>query len=168
VGPERRGETPLARVIRRLDYRYDESGFLDRWAHLFVVGSTGSADARQLTEGDFGVAGISWHPDGRTIAFAADRKLDADLRPGTSIWAADAGDAGAAAGGTVEPRQILALAGWAARPAFSPDGRWLAAVGIDDPDAPDDLSPGVFVGPADGNGPTRSLAPDLDRPVGHW
>jgi len=171
VGPERKGETPLARVIRRLDYRYDESGFLDRWTHLFVVAAAGSAHARQLTEGDFGVAGIAWHPDGRTIAFAGDRKPDADLRPGTSIWAVDAGDAGdagAAGGGTVEPRQILALGGWAARPAFSPDRRWLAAVGIDDPDAPDDLSPGVFVGPADGGGPARSLAPDLDRPIGHW
>ena len=156
-------------MIRRLDYRYDESGFLDRWAHLFVVAAAGSTDARQLTDGDFGVAGITWHPDGRTIAFAADRKPDADLRPGTSIWAVDAGAADGAAGdGPREPRQLLALAGWAARPAFSPDGRWLAVVGVDDPDAPDDLSPTVFVGPADGDGPARPLAPDLDRPIGHW
>jgi dipeptidyl aminopeptidase/acylaminoacyl peptidase len=134
-----------------------------------VVAAAGSTDARQLTEGDFGVAGITWHPEGRTIAFAADRKPDADLRPGTSIWAVDAGAADSEAGDERrEPRQLLALAGWAARPAFSPDGRWLAAVGVDDPDAPDDLSPTVFVGPADGGGPARPLAPDLDRPIGPW
>ena len=77
------GDPPPRLPLRRV-------GFLDRWAHLFVVAAAGSTDARQLTDGDFGVAGITWHPDGRTIAFAADRKPDADLRPGTSIWAVDA------------------------------------------------------------------------------
>jgi dipeptidyl aminopeptidase/acylaminoacyl peptidase len=169
VGERRGDEEPTARVIRRLDFRWDESGFLDRWAHLFIVGAERGADARQLTEGDYGVGGIAWHPDGRTVAFASDRKPDADLRPGTAIWAVDAG---APNGGDRakprEPRRLLELAGWAARPAFSPDGRWLAATGVDDPDAPDDISPTVFVGPADGGGPARALAPDLDRPVGHW
>src|SRR4029079_16598011 len=94
----------------------------DRWAHLFVVAAAGSTDARQLTEGDFGVAGITWHPDGRTVAFGADRKPDADLRPATSIWAVDAGAAGDE---RREPRQLLALAGWAARPGFSAEGRWV-------------------------------------------
>src|SRR5262245_5849109 len=36
VGERRGDDEPTARVIRRLDFRWDESGFLDRWAHLFV------------------------------------------------------------------------------------------------------------------------------------
>ena len=66
------------------------------------------------------------------------------------------------------PREILALAGPVGRPAYSPDGRWIAAVGVDDPDYFDDLSPTLFVGPADGSAPAVALAPDLDRPVGNW
>jgi dipeptidyl aminopeptidase/acylaminoacyl peptidase len=166
VGERRDGEEPTARVIRRLDFRWDESGFLDRWAHLFVVDAARGAEARRLTEGDWGVGGIAWHPGGRTIAFAADRKADADLRPATAIWAVDASPTRRAT--PREPKRLLELAGWASRPAFSPDGRWLAATGVDDPDAPDDISPTVFVSPADGSGPARALAPELDRPVGHW
>ena len=54
------------------------------------------------------------------------------------------------------------------RPAYSPDGRWIAAVGVDDPDYFDDMAPTLFVGPADGSAPAVALAPDLDRPVGNW
>ena len=164
VGPPSRGgdASPVARVIRRLDWRHDGSGFLDRWAHLFVIDAQPGAAARQLTAGDFGVAGIAWHPDGASIAFAADLKPEADLRPGTSIWSVEADGTGA------EPRRILSLAGWAGSPVFSPDGRWLAATGVDDADMLDDISPTPFVGPADGGGPARALAPRLDRPIGHW
>jgi dipeptidyl aminopeptidase/acylaminoacyl peptidase len=166
VGADARRGEPTARVIRRLDFRYDESGFLDRWAHLFVVEAAPGAPARQLTAGDFGVAGITWHPDGRTIAFASDRKADADLRPGASIWSVDA-DA-AAGDAPTEPALLLELAAWAGRPSFSPDGRWIVAAGVDVPNGPDDVSPSLFVAPADGSGPAVALAQELDRPVGHW
>lgn len=158
--PPPRGDEPLARRITRLDWRYDGTGHLDRWSHLFAVEARRGTRARQLTSGDFGVAAIAWHPDGRSIAFAADRKPDADLRPGTSVWSisTEGGD----------PRELLALRGWANRPAFSPDGRRVAAVGVDDPEIPDDVSPGLFVGAASGVGPPIALAPDLDRPIGQW
>lgn len=163
VGPAPAGDdSPLARRITRIDWRYDEVGHVDRWAHLFVVAAREGARARRLTRGDFGVAGIAWHPDGRSVAFAADRGPEADLRPRTSIWSVGTGRAPG------EPREILALGGWANAPAFSPDGRLVAAIGVDDPDAPDDLSPGLFVGPADGSAPAVALDPGLDRPVGHW
>lgn len=163
VGPEpRRGEAPLARRITRLDWRWDEAGHLDRWQHLFVVEARAGARPRQLTSGDWGVTAIEWSPDGRTIAFAADLRVDADLLPKTSIWSIAASEAGD------EPRQLLELGGPVSSPAFSPDGRWLAAVGYVPDDPLDDTSPEVVVGPADGSTPPWPLAPELDRPIGKW
>jgi dipeptidyl aminopeptidase/acylaminoacyl peptidase len=155
--------SPLARRITRTDWRWDESGHVDRWSHLFVVESRAGARPRQLTSGDWGVSTICWSPDGGTIAFAADPRPDADLRPRTTIWAVSAVD-----GGGGEPREVLAAAGFASHPAFSPDGRWLAAIGVLDPDLLDDDSPTILLGPADGSAPPWAVAPDLDRPIGNW
>jgi dipeptidyl aminopeptidase/acylaminoacyl peptidase len=152
--------TPTARRIRRVDWRYDESGHLDRWDHLFVVAARPGARPRRLTRGDWGVEGLAWAPDGGSIAFASDPRSGADVRPRTSIWRVPA------AGG--EPSEALSLGGPVGSPAFSPDGRWLAAVGIVDAAALDDVAPELVVGPADGGSPPRALAPDLDRPIGSW
>ena len=165
-GPSAPDATPLARRIARTDWRWDGAGHVDRWPHLFVVdvderGRPGGVP-RQVTAGDWGVGGITWHPDGRTLAFVADRGADADLRPHATVHAIDVVTPGA------EPHEILAVGGPAARPAWSPDGRWLAAVGVLDPDPLDDLSPGLVVGPADGSASPVSLAQGLDRPAGIW
>jgi dipeptidyl aminopeptidase/acylaminoacyl peptidase len=190
--------SPLTRRITRTDWRWDGAGHQDRWSHLFVVDARRGAVPRQLTAGDWGVADIAWSPDGRSVAFAADPRPDADLRIRSTIWAVavddvDAADGGrttagggAAGGGAhgggtadggritadgeatyAEPREVLA-AGFAGHPAYSPDGRWLAAIGVLDPDPLDDVSPTILVGPADGSAAPRALAPELDRPVGNW
>jgi dipeptidyl aminopeptidase/acylaminoacyl peptidase len=166
VGNAPEGKTPLARRIRRADWRLDEVGHRDRHAQLFVVDDREEAEPRQLTVGDAGVSGIAWRPDGNAIAFVSDRHADADLHPKTSIWAVDAPAARSRTRSPADPREILALAGPVHTPAWSPDGRWLAAVGVDDPDHLDFHPPTIHVGPADGSGPAVALAPDLDRPFG--
>lgn len=159
-------KSPRARHITRVDWRWDGEGHLDRWSHLFVVDATPGATPRQVTSGDWGVADITWHPDGRTVAFIANREAEPDLRLRTTIWSVDVD----AAAGTrdAEPREIMAPPGWVNHPAYSPDGRWLAAVGVVEADPLDDVSPGILLGPADGSRPARALAPDLDRPIGNW
>jgi dipeptidyl aminopeptidase/acylaminoacyl peptidase len=154
--------SPTARRITRTDWRWDGVGHLDHWSHLFVVDVARGAKPRQVTAGDWGVAGITWGPDGRTVAFTTDRGPEADLRPRTTVWAVDV-DAHAA-----EPREVLAAGGSASGPAYSPDGRWLAAVGVLETDALDDVSPGLLLGPVDGSAPPIDLTPGLDRPVGNW
>jgi len=155
--------SPLARRITRADWRWDGEGHQDRWSHLFVVDAQRAAMPRQVTAGDWGVADIAWSPDGRSIAFAADPRLGADLRLRSTIWAVDVDETP----GPARPREVLA-AGVAGHPAYSPDGRWLAAIGVLEPDPLDDVSPTILVGPADGSAAARALAPDLDRPVGNW
>ena len=163
---------PLARRITRIDWRLDGSGLLDRWTHLFVVDV--DADARrggraprapgrmprQVTSGDWGVSGIAWHPDGRTVAFVADRAPDADLRHRPTIHAVDVDGRG-------NVREVLAAGGYAAAPTYAPGGAWLAAWGVLAAEPTDDISPGLIVGPADGSVPPVALAPDLDRPIGN-
>jgi dipeptidyl aminopeptidase/acylaminoacyl peptidase len=160
VGPDRQGRTPTARRITRLDWRLDDVGHRDRRDHLWTVTAREGARPRRLTRGDFDVRDVAWSPDGRTLAFTADPRPDADLLPQPSIWIVPA------AGG--ESGEVIRLAGFAGSPAFSPDGRWLACSGVDVPAPLDDEQPGPFVAPADGSGPAVALAPDLDRPVGAW
>jgi dipeptidyl aminopeptidase/acylaminoacyl peptidase len=151
---------PLGRHVTRIDWRYDGTGHVDRWEHLFVATARAGARPRQLTRGDFGVGGIDWAPDGRSLAYVADPRPDADLRPRTSIWRVPVDDG--------DPVEVLALGGAVHSPAHSPDGRWLAAVGVVGADAIDDVSPTLVVGAADGSSPAQALAPDLDRPIGAW
>jgi len=160
--------SPRARRMERTDWRGDGEGFRDRWSHLFVVDVAPRAAAIQVTRGDWGVSHITWHPDGRTIAFTADRGPEPDLRPRTTIWAVDVGDAGGTGWAETEPREVMAPGGWANHPAWSPDGRWLAAIGILGPEPLDDVIPGLLLGPSDGSRPPHALAPELDRPIGNW
>jgi dipeptidyl aminopeptidase/acylaminoacyl peptidase len=174
VGPAPAGEAPIARHIRHLDWRYDEEGYLDQRSELHVVAATGSARPRRLTTGTFDVSGLAWRPDGRAIAYVADPREEAHRHPRSSVWEVAVNgrrrtqDRGRGRVQPPEPHEILALAGPVHSPAYSPDGRWIAGVGVDDADHFDDLSPALFVGPADGSAPAVALAPDLDRPIGNW
>ncbi len=160
--------SPLARRIDRVDWRWDGEGHRDRWSHLFVIDARRGARARQVTAGDWGVSDIAWAPDGRTVAFSADRGPAPDLYPRTTIWAVDVDGGRGPDAGIVEPQEVMAPGGFATHPTYSPDGRWLAAIGVLDSESLDDVSPTILLGRADGSAPPRAIAPDLDRPVGNW
>ena len=158
--------SPTARRMTRADWRYDEVGHLDRWSHLFVIDADGRAVARRVTSGDWGVSEISWHPHGRTVAFAADLGADADVRPRRAAWAIDV-DAGPRSKRS-RPRSLFDVGGPVGRPVFGPDGRWVVAVGVVEADPLDDVSPGLLLTRADGSGSVIELSAHLDRPIGAW
>ncbi len=175
VGAATGKQSPTARRITRIDWRWDEIGHRDRWDQVWVVPARPGGRPRQVTRGEADAKGLAWSPDGEWIAFAADPRPDADLHPRPSIWVVGRR-------GDRAPREALALAGYAGSPAFSPDGRWLACVGVDVASPFDDEQPGVFVAPFDPRAddpptaaaagapprPAIALGPGLDLPVGAW
>ena len=60
---------PLARVLRRVDWRLDGSGILDRHAHLWVAPARPGGRPRRILSGDLSAAGAVWSPDGARVAY---------------------------------------------------------------------------------------------------
>jgi dipeptidyl aminopeptidase/acylaminoacyl peptidase len=161
VGDHPKGKAPIARRLTRLDFRDDESGHIDRRSHLWLLPFRRRAVPRQLTHGDFDVLHPSWAPDGRRIAFEADRGPDANINPRAQIWSVGTDSA------KPRIRELVSLAGDAQRPSFSPDGRHLAFIGTDEVDPRDELPPSLWVVDLP-SGTPRELTRELDRPVGEW
>ena len=127
--PERGPDAPPApdtRLIDTLRYEFNGRGFThDRFSRLWLV-DVSSGDAELLTRGDHHDQDPRWSPDGRTIAFISDRHRDADLTWRTDVYLVDLDDR--------KVRQLSpgdGFQGWGA-PAWSPDGRWVVAIGTRD------------------------------------
>ena len=109
----------LPRRFTRHRYKLDSVGWTgDRRTHIFVVPADGSADAQQLTDGDFENEAPSWSPDSKQIAFASARDDDWDVQLRQQIWVVDA------AGG--EPRRVTPDDDYYDLPSWSPDGSSIA------------------------------------------
>ncbi len=127
--PERKpedGPAPDTRLIDTLGYQFNGAGFVnERFTRLWLVDAE-SGSAELLTRGRNHDRDPQWSPDGRQIAFVSDRHPNPDLGWRTDIYLVDA------RGGAV--RQLSTgrgKQGWGA-PAWSPDGRWVAAIGSRD------------------------------------
>ena len=112
------------RVVDKLNYRSDGSGYRpEGFMHIFVVGDTGGTP-RQLTDGDYNHNAPEWMPDSSAIVFSATRKPDAEyLRFGSEIYALN-----------VKTNQIKPLTdrdGADNEPVVSPNGKFIAYTGFD-------------------------------------
>ena len=116
--------TEAPRIVERLHYRRDRSGFTDNgFRHIFVVPAIGGTP-RQLTEGNYDHNGSEWTPDGRSILFSGLRVEADDYQWRESeIYAVDV------ASGSV--RQLTQRKGPDGNPTVSPDGKRVAYTGND-------------------------------------
>lgn len=142
------------RVVDRLNYRSDGSGWRpEGFTHVFVISDEGGA-ARQLTEGDYQHGAPEWAGDSRSVVFSAVRKSDAEyLRGDSEIYAVGL------QGGAV--RQLTDRRGPDNNPQVSPDGRLIAYTGSDQNDNTYNVTR-LYLMNADGTN-RRALTEDFDR-----
>jgi len=151
-GREQLRRAPVARVVRRLDYKHDGRGYVDgRYHHLFVVPAEGG-EAKQLTSGAWDVSEYDWSPDSSRLIVAGNAEPGADLQRELNLYMVDL-DA-----------KLVRLGGgfYLSAPIWSPKGDQIAFI------APNGLDVGLierlWVVPLSGGGP-RCLTADVDIAV---
>ncbi|HEX8281862.1 MAG TPA: S9 family peptidase [Pyrinomonadaceae bacterium] len=142
------------RVVDRLNYRSDGSGWRpEGFTHVFVISDEGGA-ARQLTDGDYQHGAPEWAADSRSIFFSAVRKDEAEyLRGDSEIYVVGL------QGGAIRP--LTDRKGPDNNPQVSNDGKLIAYTGNDQNDNTYNV-PRLYVMNADGTN-RRALTPTFDR-----
>jgi dipeptidyl aminopeptidase/acylaminoacyl peptidase len=150
--------TPPPIVIKRLQFKRDEEGYLrDQRTHLHVFDIQAKTSI-QVTRGDFDDSAAAWSPDGKRLAFVSKRSQpDPDRTQDEDVYVVDA-VAGA------EARPLAPSPGRDGSPRWSPDGRHLTFVRGGDPKDMWYGTNDVVVVGADGSG-LVDLTPSLDRNV---
>jgi dipeptidyl aminopeptidase/acylaminoacyl peptidase len=149
--------TEAPRIVERLNYRRDRTGFVDNgFRHIFVVPAIGGTP-RQITNGNFDHTGSEWTPDGKSILFSGLRVAVDDYQWRESeIYAVDVAD------GNI--RQLTRRKGPDNNPSVSPDGKRIAYTGYDHTrDTWVDSK--LYVMNVDGSNP-RLVSGDWDRSPG--
>ena len=144
-------DDPTARVVNDAFWRLDGAGVLDEVDVVWVTNSNGIGKPKRLTEPDIPVLQAVWSPDGRRIAFTADRSPERTTLPLERAWSIPAG------GG--KPRPLVDFDGTVVSIAWGDGGVALAAF---PPGMP--TWQNVQLRVANGR-ETRQLGAELDRPV---
>lgn len=153
---EKRAPKPIE--IDRWDFKQDYVGYLNRRrTHLYLF-DLASRKLEQVTTGDQDDESPNWSPDGRTLVFASKRAPGSDRDDNWDIYTVAAAAGAPATALTSFPGND----GGRGRPAFSPDGKWVAFLRSGDPRYWAYNNTRVAIVPA-GGGPTRVLTDSLDR-----
>lgn len=142
-------------ITTRTFFKLDGAGYLpdERW-HIWRIDAQ-NGKAAQLTDSPIhDEANPSWSPDGRFIAFNSNRQPDPDQAPDREdLFIMDADGQ--------NWRQIDAPIGPKSTPVFSPDGRFLAYLGVD-AEGQWWRNTSLWIVPVDGSAPARNLTAHTD------
>lgn len=119
AGWQRKTAFPI--VIDGFHFKQDREGYLDgRLKHLQLL-DLASRKTEALTRGEFSEAAPAWSPDGRQIAFLSNRSPERDRTEVTGLYLMPAEP-----GATARQLATLTTDKDDARPAWSPDGSFIA------------------------------------------
>ena len=153
-----KSKNPKPIVLDRFGFKRDVAGYLDRLRdHVWIV-DVATKKSIQITTGDYDDGSVRWSPDGKQIAFVAERgEADPDRANNSDIFVVDA-----VAGAT--PRRLTTWHGNDASPVWSPDGKFIAYLQGSEPKLSAYTQNTIAVVPSAGGAP-RFVAPTLDRDV---
>ena len=145
----------VARHYDRLFYKLDGYGYLPHErTHIWSVDAQ-SGKAKQLTDHPvYDEQNPTWSPDGKQIAFASNRSEIPDLTP--DWW-----DIFTMPSGGGEFRKVNAPEGEKNLPSFSPDGRWIAYLGVEG-EGKWHKNTSLWIALADGSKVARNLTEKYD------
>ena len=155
-GWKRKTKPPV--LIDRYHFKEDREGYLvNRHEHLWVY-DLETRKGEAITSGAYDERSPVWSPDGRSIAFVSNRAPDPDRSGDSNVYVIEARPG-------AEPRPVTTFPGPdGGRPAWSPDGQWIACLQGDEPRFYAYNLNKLAVVPAAG-GAARVLTPALDRAV---
>ncbi|HKO16981.1 MAG TPA: S9 family peptidase [Gemmatimonadaceae bacterium] len=151
--------TPKPLVIDRWGFKRDITGYLGTSRSHLELFDLATKRLDTLTSGPDDDDSPVWSPDGRSIAFVRSAISEPGHIAEDDIYVIEARP-----GAT--PRRLTDFAGPdGGRPAWSPDGRWIAFVRGDEPRFSAYNLNKLALVPSDGSAPARVVTSALDRPV---
>ncbi len=152
-------KTPKPIVIDRYNFKRDIAGYLGTKRSHLALFDVARKKLDTLTSAMFDDDSPAWSPDGQRIAFVRGTLAEPGKPRDTDVFVVDA-RVGA------EPRQLTNYVGAdGGRPAWSPDGRWIAFTRGDEPKYSAYSIAKLAVVASDGSTPARVVTAALDRPV---
>lgn len=145
----------VSRHYDRLFYKLDGYGYLPHErTHIWTV-NVRTGKAKQLTDDQvYDEYMPTWSPDGRWIAFVSNRSENPDLTPDRTDLFVMPRDGG-------KFRKIEAPIGEKYLPSFSPDGKWIAYIGVEG-EGKYYKNAGLWVVPANGSRLPHNLTEKYD------
>ncbi|WP_456271866.1 S9 family peptidase [Bacillus sp. AK031] len=114
-------EFPQPLEVKKMKYKSDDSGFFSGKRNHIAVVDLETLEMNLITEGDIDYSLQTWSPDGRYIAYGADKSMDLDTSFQTDVFLYDVEKG-------VEKR-ITKGSGYFGGAAWSPDSRTIALLG---------------------------------------